>query len=75
MVESSRGSFEWFRDHVGLPGVGLNLRKYDFEGQDGLIRECDSLWEVMVGHNEYLFMDKGSRELQEIIFSLRPLFY
>ena len=48
---------------MGLPGVGLNLRKYDFEGQDGLIRECDSLWEVMVDHNEYFFMDKGPKEL------------
>lgn len=75
MVESSRGSFEWFRDHVGLPGVGLNPRKGDFEGRDGLIRECDSLWGVRVGHNGYHFMDKGPKELQERILSLWPVVY
>ena len=60
---------------MGLPAVGLNPRKVDFEGRDQLIRECDSLWGVRVGHNGYHFMDNGPRELQERILSLWPLVY
>ena len=46
MVVANWGSFEWFMDRVCLLGVGLNPRKVDFEGRDGLIRECDRLWEI-----------------------------
>ena len=60
---------------MGLPGVGLNPRKLDFEGRDALIRECDDLWGVRVGHNGYHFMDKGPKELQERILSLWPVVY
>ena len=60
---------------MGLPGVGLNPRKLHFEGRDALIRECDSLWGVRIGHNGYHFMDKGPKELQERILSLWPVVY
>ena len=75
MVESKWGSFEWFRDHVGLPAVGLNPRKVDFEGREGLIRECDSMWGVRQGHGGYHFMENGPKDLQERILNLWPLVY
>jgi hypothetical protein len=75
MADAKWGSFEWFRDHVGLPGVGLNPRKVDFEGRDALIQECDSLWGVRHGHGGYHFMDNGPKELQERILSLWPRVY
>ena len=75
MVESNWGSFEWFRDHVGLPSVGLNPRKVDFEGRESLVQECDSLWGVRQGHGGYHFMDNGPKELQERILVLWPLVY
>ena len=46
---------------MGLPAVGLNPRKVDFEGRDGLIQECDSLWAIRQGHGGYHFMDKGPK--------------
>ena len=75
MTVSNWGSFEWFRDHVGLPCTGLNPRKVDFEGRDGLIRECDSLWGIRQGHGGYRFLDKGPKELQERILTLWPMVY
>ena len=60
---------------MGLPAVGLNPRKVDFEGRDGLIRECDSLWGIRQGHGGYHFMDKGLKELQERILILWLLVY
>ena len=70
MAESKWGSFEWFRDHVGLPSVGLNPKKVDFEGRDGLIRECDALWEIRQDHGGYHFLENGPKELQERILTL-----
>lgn len=60
---------------MGLPAMGLNPRKVVFEGRDGLIRECDSLWGIRQGHGGYHFMHKGPKELQERILSLWPLVY
>jgi hypothetical protein len=75
MAESNWGSFEWFRDHVGLPSVGLNPRKCNFEGRDGFIRECDALWGIRQGHGGYHFLERGPKELQERILNLWPLVY
>lgn len=60
---------------MGLPSVGLNPRKVDFEGRDGLVRECDSLWGARMGHGGYHFMENGPKELQERILTLWPLVY
>ena len=75
MAESNWGSFEWFRDHVGLPSVGLNPRKTNFEGRDGFIRECESLWGIRQGHGGYHFLERGPKDLQERILTLWPLVY
>ena len=60
---------------MGLPSVGLNPRKVDFEGRDGLIRECDALWGIRHGHGGYHFLENGPKELQERILTLWPLVY
>ena len=60
---------------MGLPSVGLNPRKVDFEGRDGLVRECDTLWGTRMGHGGYHFMENGPKELHERILTLWPLVY
>lgn len=60
---------------MGLPGVGLNPRKVDFEGRESLILECDSLWGPRHGHGGYHFMENGPEELQARILSLWPRVY
>ena len=60
---------------MGLPSVGLNPRKCNFEGRDGLVRECDSLWGIRQGHGGYHFLERGPKELQERILTLWPLVY
>ena len=60
---------------MGLPSVGLNPRKVDFEGRDGLIKECDAMWGTRQGHGGYHFLENGPKDLQERILNLWPLVY